>query len=196
MTNKNLYSILFSITLFSILTSCTNVNTTTNNNETSIETNISNDTILENEVKNTEDLEIREEDNYLYKDVTSATTKEVEAFAEKIKSAYIASDLATIADMISYPIFVSEDGSFFSKSGAKKINNKEEFLEEVNGKKISDECIDIMKETGYSDMWAKPSSGISFCSGIIWFTDENFDGVSMKTIGEPDFKIISFSEIK
>lgn len=196
MTNKNLYSILFSITLFSILTSCTDVNTTTNNNEISLETNISNDNGLEKEVENIDTLESSEADNYLYKDVTSATTKEVEAFAEKIKSAYIANNLDAIANMISYPIYMSDDGSFFSKSGAKKINNKEEFLEEVNGKKISDECIDIMKETGYSDIWAKPSSGISFCSGIIWFTDENFDGVSMKTIGEPSFKIISFSEIK
>lgn len=196
MTNKNFYVILFSIVALYCFSSCTNANITANNNETSIETNISNDTILENDVKNTEDLKIREEDNYLYKDVTSATTKEVEAFAEKIKSAYIANNLDAIANMISYPIYMSDDGSFFSKSGAKKINNKEEFLKEVNGKKISDECIDIMKETGYSDIWAKPSSGISFCSGIIWFTDENFDGVSMKTIGEPSFKIISFSEIK
>lgn len=196
MTNKNLYSILFSITLFSILSSCTDVNTTTNNNEISLETNISNDNGLEKEVENIDTLESSEADNYLYKDVTSATTKEVEAFTEKIKSAYIANNLDAIADIISYPIYMSDDGSFFSKSGAKKINNKEEFLEEVNGKKISDECIDIMKETGYSDMWAKPSSGISFCSGIIWFTDENFDGVSMKTIDEPSFKIISFSEIK
>lgn len=133
-----------------------------------------------------------------YKSVTSASDEEVENFAKKIKEAYLNDDLVALSNMMLYPINFDEGMKDFSLRQTKKtISDASEFMDAVKNLKISDAYKEVFKIESCKNLWADAASGgISLGSGFIFFRDVNFDGLSMKTIGTPKFKIISLSGLE
>ena len=136
-------------------------------------------------------------DDNFYVDATSASSKEVEAFAKKVKTAYLNDDFDILADMIDYPINYDSEGKIFCFNNSKKeIKNAAEFKEVAKNLKFSNENKKTMEEETCEKIWVKPSIGIMLGDGQVWFIDKNFSGIEMKTIGEPEFKIISLSGLE
>lgn len=133
-----------------------------------------------------------------YKSVTSASNEEVENFAKKIKEAFLNDDLAALSNMMLYPINYDEGMKDFSLRSTKKtVNDALEFMAVVKDLKIADGCKDVFKIESCENLWADAASGgISLGNGFVFFRDVNFDGLSMKTIGTPEFKIISLAGLE
>lgn len=193
------FLVLFLVIVYvSSLTSCININVTAPiEKETLKETLMSKDDALylvesmEQSVRDTLNIDS-------YKSVTSASNEEVENFAKKIKEAYLNDNLEALSNMMLYPINYDDGMKDFSLRQTKKIvNNSSDFMEVVKNLKISNNCKEIFKIESCENLWADAASGgISLGSGLVFFRDVNFDGVSMKTVGNPDFKIISLSGLE
>lgn len=193
---KNVISVTL-VLLILMLTSCIKISINTPGPDTMttvIEGNM--DEPPEISVKTSDESEDLIDDNF-YKDATSASSKEVEIFAKKIKAAYLNDDLDTLADMMDYPINYDAEAKMFSFNSSKKeIGNATEFKEVTRNLKFSNVNKKAMEEETCEKIWVKPSTGIMLGNGEVWFIDRNFDGVEMKTVGEPDFKIISLSGLE
>lgn len=133
-----------------------------------------------------------------YREVTSASDIEVESYAKKIKEAILNDDLETISKNIYYPINFDEGMKDFSLRQTKKeVLNAEEFMEVVKDLKISEACKEVFRIETCDNLWPDVASGgISLGSGFIYFRDVNFNGVTMETTGNPEFKIISFAGLE
>ncbi|SEM12655.1 hypothetical protein SAMN04487770_12668 [Butyrivibrio sp. ob235] len=110
-----------------------------------------------------------------YSVFTSASSADVEAYAQKIVDATNAKDWDTIGDMIEYPIGSEELGNL--------CNNKEEFVAYANDKGFDEEALAKLQSWSVSDLWAN-YMGASIGDGDIWFRDLSLDN--------PEFKIVSY----
>ncbi len=106
---------------------------------------------------------------------TDASNAEVEAYAEKIKTAVLAKDWDTIGDMIEYPIGSKETNNLCS--------NKEEFLAYANNTGFDEEYFKTLSEWNISDLWGN-YEGACIDNGNIWFRDVDTE--------KKEFKIVSF----
>lgn len=114
-----------------------------------------------------------------YAGVTTMDPAEVEAFALKVRKAYLDEDWKTISALIDYPITMDQKT---------KLNNAEEFQNYMDGKKLDEGSLAAMEAEDCKDMFAN-GQGICMADGEVWFLDVNFDGVEQTE--EPLLKIIA-----
>lgn len=195
---NRIFALSMAIVLTTTLSSCININVTAPTNTETSEAKQTKTVDAEALVESL-DRSVHDALNLnSYKSVTSASDEEVENFAKKIKEAYLNDDLVALSNMMFYPINYDEEMKDFSLRQTKKtVKDASEFMDAVKNLKISDACKEVFKIESCENLWADAASGgISLGSGFIFFRDVNFDSVSMKTIGRPDFKIISLSGLE
>lgn len=119
-----------------------------------------------------------------YSGVTTMDRAEVEAFAEKVRDAYLKSDWATLAPLVKYPITIVPD---------QEIATPQDFTAYMFDKAPTDGDRAAMEEEDCRDMFVN-GEGICLGSGQIWLSDVNFDGVEQADA--PLLQIIAISGIE
>lgn len=102
-----------------------------------------------------------------YSGVTTMDRAEIEAFAEKVRDAYLKSDWATLAPLINYPITLAPD---------QEIATPQDFTAYMFDKMPTEADRAAMEEENCRDLFVN-GEGICLGSGQVWLIDANFDGV-------------------
>lgn len=119
-----------------------------------------------------------------YSGVTTMDSADVEAFAKKVRKAYLSEDWKTISEVIDYPITMKQET---------KVNTEEEFLKYMEGQTIDPNSLKAMEEENCRNMFTN-GQGICMADGEVWFLDVNFDGIEQT--GDPLLKIITVQGLK
>ncbi|WP_044931970.1 hypothetical protein [Butyrivibrio sp. AC2005] len=189
---KRIISMCFATSMSIMLIACGDSSNSTVETEKAVETQVEDTTEAEvqeenvtgadtqdsTEVADTEagdDKTTDEEVAVDYSVFTSASSADVEAYAQKIVDATNAKDWDTIGDMIDYPIGSEESGNL--------CKNKEEFVSYANEKGFDEETLAKLQSWTIADLWAN-YQGASIGDGDIWFRDLSLDN--------PEFKIVSY----
>ena len=90
-----------------------------------------------------------------------------EAFAEKVRDAYLKSDWATLAPLINYPITLAPD---------QEIATPQDFTAYMFDKMPTEADRAAMEEEDCRDLFVN-GEGICLGSGQVWLIDANFNGV-------------------
>ena len=119
-----------------------------------------------------------------YSGVTTMDRAEIEAFAEKVRDAYLKCDWATLAPLIDYPITVVPD---------REITTPQDFTAYMFDKAPTEGDLAAMAEEDCRDLFVN-GEGICLGSGQIWLIDVNFDGVAQ--VDDPLLRIIAIQGVE
>lgn len=116
-----------------------------------------------------------------YASLTSLPASDVEAFARKVKEAYLSADWETISGMIQYPVTMYPNVS---------VANEEEFLAYMQDKAVEELTYENMKQESCSRMDYN-GEGVSMSFGTVWIRDTGFNGIEQ--VSDPSLKIFAIT---
>ena len=119
-----------------------------------------------------------------YASFTNMDARDVDAFAQMVKTFYLAEDWESLATAVDYPVRVNPDGV---------LEDEAAFLAYMADKHVTDGGREAMLAETCHNMFVN-GEGIGMGSGQLWLTDRGFDVITGE--GEPQLAVFAINDVK